>query len=153
MRSLSSAVTTFAYKTFLPVVVTSACTVAAFAGTSSRITGVAIAAGLVVVFGFLTWRLKTVKLDRDVLVISGYFRSIRVPLHQVASVSGSTLVSPDRVWITFSEPTQFGFNVVFLPVPRFLPGLSVHPIANELSALCAEARVKRTQQTASKLTP
>jgi hypothetical protein len=144
VRNLSSRTSTFAYATFIPCVVVGVFSVLAFAAAPGSWLGACVFVACSVLMGFARRRVAIVKLDGDALAISRNFRSIRVPLHQVHSIAGSTFLAPDRIWVSFEEPTPFGREIVFFPSPRFVPTSSTHPIASDLSALCSRARSKRT---------
>ena len=89
------------------------------------------------------WRLKKVDIDESSLYISNFRIAIQVPLRSIESVSGSALISPELVWITFRRPTEFGSKIVFVPEMRFFfTGLSPHPIVKELRQLVLEARIR-----------
>jgi hypothetical protein len=88
---------------------------------------------LVTVLGsaFLYWavgRLKRVELDGEWLVVSNYFKTVRIPLRDISEVGGSLLMSPELVWLSLSRPSPFGKKIVFMPPLRFSLGLSRHPI-------------------------
>lgn len=91
--------------------------------------------GCVLIAIMLCWLcvpLKKVERDGNVLRISNYIDTIEVPLHQVKQVSGSLLLNPELVWVSFSEPTKFGERIVFMGGYRLLGGLSRHPVVEEL---------------------
>ncbi len=147
MRNLSSPVTTFTYKTFMPSVAIFILTLAGISrGAVVGAVAFALSLGLALA---LAGPLKTVRLDGAELQISGYFRSIRVPLHRVVSVDSSRLVSPCRIWLDLDELTPFGRQIVFLPIPRWLPSTAAHPLAVELAQLCSQARAEHAASRAA----
>ena len=60
-------------------------------------------------------RLMRVELDDDELIISNYRTEIRVPLSNVARISGPSRSNPPRYTLTFEEPTDLGRTVAFIP--------------------------------------
>jgi hypothetical protein len=59
--------------------------------------------------------LKYVEVDGATLVISNFWRQIRVPLHEVESVWQSESMRPPLMRITFKQRTPFGRSVRFMP--------------------------------------
>ena len=95
-------------------------------------------AGTLVKGAVLYWyclRLKRVKLDGAVLLISNFRKQVAVPLHEVERVSGSILINPELIWLHFRRPTDFGTKIVFMPKLRPFPGFRHHPLVKELSEL------------------
>ena len=91
-------------------------------------------------FGTLSWywfgmRLKKVRLDQDALLISNYFREVRVPLRDVTNVSGNRWVNTRQITVTFDRETGFGKSIVFMPKVKFLWPGQEHPAAQELREL------------------
>lgn len=104
-------------------------------GTRSFI-GLAIVGGI----AFLTWgltSLKWVSLDGDEIVISGYFKTIRVPVSNLKRVTARSW-PPEIVWLHFRKPTRFGATIAFIPIVRFFGGFGAHPLMRELNALISE---------------
>lgn len=60
--------------------------------------------------------LKKITIDGSELVISNYYKKIRVPLSQIHCVSENFLISPKLIWITLKTPTTFGSKIKFIPV-------------------------------------
>jgi PH (Pleckstrin Homology) domain-containing protein len=85
-------------------------------------------------------RLKKVAIDSDGLVISNYFREIRVPWRQIVDVSGSRWVNTHQVTVTFDRDIGFGASVIFMPKIRLLWPGQESPIAQELRDLILENR-------------
>jgi hypothetical protein len=55
-------------------------------------------------------------MDAEALIISNYFREIRVPLSDMEKVSEDRgLRQVNRVTITFRHDTSFGRRIVFMP--------------------------------------
>lgn len=76
----------------------------------------------VLVAGILWWftgRLVRVELEDNELIISNYRAEIRVMLSNVEAISGPTFTNPPRYTLTFSEPTEFGRKVTFMPPQDF----------------------------------
>jgi hypothetical protein len=86
-------------------------------------------------FYALCMRNKVVSVEGPELVISNFFRTIRVPLKNVERVSGSILITPEVVQITFKERTEFGRKIQFMPHMRFFMGFNRSPVAKELREL------------------
>lgn len=104
--------------------------------------------GCVVIAIMLLWLcvpLKKVEHDGNILRISNYIHTIEVPLHQVEQVSGSILLNPELVWVSFREPTRFGERIVFMGGYRLLGGLSRHPVVKELRQAVSQAETEMTQ--------
>jgi hypothetical protein len=83
------------------------------------------------------FQLKTVDIDGDDLVISNFGPETRVPLKEVAKISGSR-GGKGAIKLTFRNPTDAGQRIYFRP-PRYF-GLLLpwqpHPLVNELKQLC-----------------
>lgn len=72
----------------------------------------------VIAIALMWWalgRLVRVELDDDDLIISNYRTEIRVPLENVAKISGPSRSNPQRYTLTFEEPTDLGRTVAFMP--------------------------------------
>ena len=86
---------------------------------------------------FLWWccmRLKKVYIEKDELVISNYFKTIRVPLKEVQDVKENRFISPRHAWIYFKTESEFGDKIMFMPPLRFLL-LFAHPTVEELQKM------------------
>jgi hypothetical protein len=80
-------------------------------------------------------RLKKVAIDSDGLVISNYFREVRVPWRDILQVSGSRWVSTRQITVTFDHDIGFGTSIIFMPKVRLLWPGQESPIAQELRDL------------------
>jgi len=72
----------------------------------------------VIAIALMWWalgRLMRVELDDDDLLISNYRTEIRVPLANVAKISGPSRSNPQRYTLTFEEPTDLGRTIAFMP--------------------------------------
>ncbi len=77
-----------------------------------------MAVAAVIALAVMWWalgRLMRVELDEDELIISNYRTEIRVPLANVAKITGPSLSNPPRYTLTFEEPTDLGRTVRFIP--------------------------------------
>ncbi len=59
--------------------------------------------------------LKTVTLNGDSLIVSNFFRSIRLPLIDVAFVNDPDMTSHRRISLSLSSRSAFGDQIVFMP--------------------------------------
>lgn len=95
----------------------------------------------------LAARIKYVALAGSELVVTGYAKSIRVPLKEVAKVSGGLKgrrsVSASLIHVKFEKPTEFGREIIFMPTVRI--GYGEHPIVQELTDLVKEAKGGKSQ--------
>jgi hypothetical protein len=92
---------------------------------------------------FIYWLcgpLKKVSRDSEGLVISNFFREVRVPWRDVSEVSGSRMINPPHIKLTFSRDAGFGGSIIFMPKVRFLWPFQEHPAAQELRDLIRENR-------------
>ena len=101
---------------------------------------IAVTVTWITVAVFVTLRLfqlKTVDVDGDDLVISNFGPETRVPLKDVAKISGSR-GGKGAIKLTFRNPTEVGTRIYFRP-PRYF-GLLLpwqpHPLVTELKQLC-----------------
>jgi hypothetical protein len=101
-----------------------------------------VRAACVVVWVLLTagsvWiavRIKAVRLDGDVLVISNFRREIRVPLTDLLSVSYWSATNPQVVSLTLRADTPFGRRILFMPDRRWTISFFEPPIVKELQTL------------------
>lgn len=77
-----------------------------------------MAVAAVIAIAVMWWalgRLMRVELDEDDLIISNYRTEIRVPLSNVAKITGPSRSNPPRYTLTFEEPTDLGRTVAFIP--------------------------------------
>jgi len=88
--------------------------------------------------GSIYWyygRLKKVAVDADGLVISNYFREVRVPWRHVIGVTGSRWVNTRQIKVTFDRETGFGASIIFMPKVRLVWPGQESPTAQELRDL------------------
>jgi hypothetical protein len=87
---------------------------------------------------FFIWganRIKTVAINGDDLVIKNFRKSISVPLRNVKSISETHLVNPKTIKLTFSQATEFGQTVVFIPKKILHNPFKEHPTVKRLREL------------------
>jgi hypothetical protein len=93
--------------------------------------------GCALLYGVVkAFRLKTVEVEGDQLVISNFGRKITVPAVQVSEITGGRNRVPIK--LHFYKPTEFGNSIEFMP-PEPLVLLwptEPHPLVNELRQLC-----------------
>lgn len=77
-------------------------------------------------------RSKKISFDGEYLEISNYFKSEKLHISKLKSVSGSIFIKPEMVWISLYEESSFGKTLMFIPNMRFLSGWTEHPIVEEL---------------------
>jgi len=86
---------------------------------------------------FIGWgcgRLKKVRTDGSAILISNYFKEVRIPLDAVRDVTENRWINIHPVTIHFRHPTPFGDRIVFMPAVRFF-GWRPHPVVSELREL------------------
>jgi hypothetical protein len=67
--------------------------------------------------------LKSVSINGDLLIVSNYFKEIRIPISSIDAVSGPDISSLRRITLRLKEPTEFGVKIVF--TAGFFPGKNV----------------------------
>ncbi len=87
--------------------------------------------------GWMCVPLKRVEIDGAELVVSNYFRTMRVPLLEIREVTECWLISTHPVWIDFHSRTEFGSRIMFMPQARMFAVFWPHPIVGELRRLAA----------------
>jgi hypothetical protein len=83
-------------------------------------------------------------IDNDDLVVRNADKEDRFPIANITDIYATLLSSPERIELTLSEPCRFGREIVFMPPFRLLPFFR-HPLAEELSQLVDNARLKPQQ--------
>jgi hypothetical protein len=98
------------------------------------------------VFGYLLMRwirifsiADEVWLDGERIIVRNGEQEDEFPVSNILEVKSSTLVNPERIVLTLSEPCAFGQEIVFLP-PFRVWHFTRHPLAGELTRLAQEAR-------------
>lgn len=90
----------------------------------------------------LAAQIKYVGLAGAELVVTGYAKTIRIPLKDVERVWGSLpgrrSVTAPLIRVETRKPTVFGSKIVFMPTIRI--GYGEHPIVQELADLVKEAK-------------
>lgn len=90
----------------------------------------------------LAAQIKYVGLAGPDLVVTGYAKTIRIPLKDVERVWGSLpirrSVTAPLIRVETRKPTEFGSKIVFMPTVRI--GYGEHPIVQELADLVKEAK-------------
>lgn len=72
-----------------------------------------------IAFFFLTfWRLKRVEVDELYLYVTNYFKHVRYPLDQIASIAVMDRLLFRTVHINLKAGGSFGRHIVFLPTGR-----------------------------------
>jgi hypothetical protein len=79
-------------------------------------------------------RLKSVRTDGATILVSNYFKEVRIPLDAVQTVTENRWLNIHPVTIHFRYPTPFGDRIVFIPTLRFCTWRS-HPVVKELQEL------------------
>jgi hypothetical protein len=72
--------------------------------------------------------LKTVKIENDNIIISHYFKRVKVPISEISRVTENLFFNIHSVYIHFKNRTDFGNKIMFMPPPH----LSIF----ELSGIC-----------------
>lgn len=85
-------------------------------------------------------RAKRVWIEEQILIVSDYRTEVRVDLQDIENVEVTRFITPDRVRVRFSRPTQFGDSIVFFPPGRWFKLSSSNPVATELEKLAADAK-------------
>jgi hypothetical protein len=80
------------------------------------------------------FRLKTVELDGNDLLISNFGEPIRVPLDTVSAVKGG-LGGKNPIKLEFRIATDLGESIRFMPMPVSLWPWQRHPLVKELRDL------------------
>jgi len=84
------------------------------------------------VFAFWEYsRIKGVKMDEDFLYVSNYFRSEKIPLDNIDSITDNIWLNSHPVTIHLKKPYSFGKKIIFMPRILFL-FFKHHPIVKEL---------------------
>ena len=84
---------------------------------------------------FLVWytaRLKSVRIDGDLLYIKNYRKEISTPLANIADVSESRWGNPHTITLSLRDATEFGDQITFISQERFLAFWRAHPTVEEL---------------------
>ncbi len=85
-----------------------------------------------------TFRLRTVSVDKDVLVIKNFAKIIRVPLLNIKHISESRLMRPKTITVTIYPSSDFGERITFIPKVKFKATFNIwseHPIVMKLREL------------------
>lgn len=90
--------------------------------------------GIAVLCGVVFGRIQRVRLVGDALDVVGLRRTLRVPLSDVARVSGTRFSNPERIFLDLRAPGPLGARIVFIPPLRWLRGFAPHPLVAELAA-------------------
>jgi hypothetical protein len=82
---------------------------------------------------FIWWgcaRLKRVRTDGAVLVVSNYLEEFRIPLTEIRAVTENRWINIHPVTIHLRHPSPFGNSIVFMPRSRFFHGDLIQSWAN-----------------------
>lgn len=96
------------------------------------------------IFVWLAAGLKRVRREGADLLVSNYWRELRIPVAEVKQVYQSWALMPWRVVIEMRAPTELGETFVF--VPRIRDGIvhaalgGRHPVVEEIRVMCDAAR-------------
>ncbi|HEX4993497.1 MAG TPA: hypothetical protein VFX87_00950 [Methylomirabilota bacterium] len=155
-RRLSSALTFF-WKVGVPLVWIpgiAACAVSAFFVTpgkppdpeleSLQLSFLGVSLVGAPIFLWFAAGLKRVRREGTDLLVSNYWRELRIPVTEIKQVYQSWAVMPWRVVIEMRAPTELGETFIF--VPRFRDGIGHaalggrHPVVEEIRVMCDAAR-------------
>ena len=78
--------------------------------------------------------LKTVKIENDNIIISHYFKRVKVPISEISKVTENLFFNIHPVYIHFKNRTDFGNKVMFMPPPH-LSLFRSHPVVKHLRDL------------------
>lgn len=87
---------------------------------------------------FTVMPIKKVFLEKDKLVISNYFRTTKVDINNIHSVSENMFFAPKIIRIVFKENTIFGRSITFVPkntLKDFFSFLGTHSVVKYLESL------------------
>ena len=87
-------------------------------------------AGLIF-FWLLSMPLKKVFIEKDELVISNYFKTIRLPLREIQDVKENRFINFNPVWLILKTECSFGKKIMFMPPIRFT-FFFAHPVVEYL---------------------
>ena len=87
-------------------------------------------------------RLKKVSLDGETLIVSNYFREIKIPAGLIERVTEIRWINIHPVTIHFRSVTEFGKQITFMPKIRFFKSWSPHPVVAELEQFTRNAAIK-----------
>lgn len=82
---------------------------------------------------FSCGHVKKVTLKGKKLQISNFLKTVEIDVADIASVDGSSFLSPRLVWFQLRTPCAFGSKITFLPAHRKARGIGKHPLVQELA--------------------
>lgn len=97
----------------------------------------------------LAWKLRSVAIDEDNLVVSSFTKSISIPWSEVVDVSEFLLSEPRIVTLHLRHKSDFGAKILFLAPYRSFAFLKPHPIVNEILQYSAANRSFRETESAT----
>jgi hypothetical protein len=77
-------------------------------------------------------RLKKVSMDGQFLYVSDFSNEIQVPLSAISKVTENRWDNSHPVTIYFSQPTDFGQKITFMPTIRMFGFWSSHPVVDKI---------------------
>ena len=87
---------------------------------------------------FTVMPIKKVFLEKDKLVISNYFRTTKIDINNIYSVSENMFLAPKIIRIVFKQKTIFGRSITFVPkdtLKDFFSFLGTHSVVKYLESL------------------
>ncbi|CAN5904007.1 hypothetical protein BH11VER1_BH11VER1_34590 [soil metagenome] len=93
----------------------------------------------IILFSFLSFPLKHVRLTDTHFCVRGLKQEIHIPLENVIAISSSYLQNPETITLSLKNPTIFGSKIVFTPDARFIR-FRPHPTYLFLKQLLEENR-------------
>ncbi len=81
---------------------------------------------------FATGEIKKVRMGKETLIVSNFLRSEEIPLSEICSVDGTSLLSPRLVWFNLKNPSAFGKKIVFIPAYPLQKTMGKHDLVREL---------------------
>ena len=84
---------------------------------------------------FVMWytaRLKSVRIEDDLLYIKNYRKEISTPLTNVTDITESTWSNPHTITLSLRNATEFGDKITFMSQGHFLAFWRAHPTVVEL---------------------
>ena len=71
------------------------------------------------VFLLLCFPLKMVWVGEDYLIVSNFFKKIKIPLHSIDTIRENKWINTKNVTIDLKTDTEFGQHIVFMPCLHF----------------------------------
>ncbi|MBX3245300.1 MAG: hypothetical protein KF685_12690 [Acidobacteria bacterium] len=86
---------------------------------------------------WLSYKIKKVSIEGDLLIVSDYKKTIAVRLRDIYDVTEMRWMQPYWITIHFRRTTEFGDSIIFVPPFRILSFWVANPVVDKIKSMAS----------------